>query len=192
MNGSRTARKGALWEAYDRHYGRDDAPVLIWRGTSLEMNPTIPKDEIDREYEKDPASAAAEFGAEFRSDIESFISLDAVKACMSVERERLPDRRYRYYGFCDPSGGSNDAMTLAIAHKAGVTVVLDAIREVRPPFSPEAVVEEFAKLLRSYGARWFTAIAIAESGAERYSAGTRSTMSPRTGRRAICIGIFCR
>ena len=40
-------------------------------------------------------------------------------------------------------------MTLAVAHKAGVTVVLDAVREIRPPFSPEAVVEEFAKLLRS-------------------------------------------
>ena len=139
-----------MWEAYDRNYGKDDAPILIWRGTTLEMNPTVPAAEIEREYEKDAASAAAEFGAEFRSDIESFINIDAVRACMSVERERLPDRQYRYYGFCDPSGGSNDAMTLAIAHKAGVTVVLDAIREIKPPFSPEAVVEEFAKLLRSY------------------------------------------
>jgi hypothetical protein len=144
------ARKGALWEAYDRNYGKDDAPILIWRGTTLEMNPTVPAAEIEREFEKDAASAAAEFGAEFRSDIESFINVDAVRACMSVERERLPDRQYRYYAFVDPSGGSNDAMTLAVAHKSGVTVVLDAIREIKPPFSPEAVVEEFAKLLRSY------------------------------------------
>jgi hypothetical protein len=115
------ARKGALWEAYDRNYGKDDAPILIWRGTTLEMNPTEPAAEIEREFEKDAASAAAEFGAEFRSDIESFINVDAVRACMSVERERLPDRQYRYYAFVDPSGGSNDAMTLAVAHKSGVT-----------------------------------------------------------------------
>ena len=144
------ARKGALWEHYDRYYARDDAPILIWRGTSVEMNWTIPAAEIAREYEKDAASAAAEYGAEFRSDIESFIGIEAVRACIQPDaRERLPDRGYRYYAFVDPSGGSNDAMTLAVAHKAGVTVVLDAVREIRPPFSPEAVVEEFAKLLRS-------------------------------------------
>jgi hypothetical protein len=50
----------------------------------------------------------------------------------------------------DPSGGSNDAMTLAIAHKEGNTVILDMVRERRPPFSPEAVVEEFANELKNY------------------------------------------
>ena len=52
-------------------------------------------------------------------------------------------------------------MTLAVAHrdKDGRTV-LDAVRETRPPFSPESVVEEFAGLLKSYrinkvvGDRW--------------------------------------
>ena len=41
-------------------------------------------------------------------------------------------------------------MTLAIAHKEGDTVILDALREVKPPFSPEAVVDEFAALLKKY------------------------------------------
>jgi hypothetical protein len=42
-------------------------------------------------------------------------------------------------------------MTCAIAHaKDGVTI-LDAIRERRPPFSPDGVVQEFAALLKSYG-----------------------------------------
>jgi hypothetical protein len=54
------------------------------------------------------------------------------------------------WAFVDPSGGSNDAMTLAVCHKEGSTVILDAIRERRPPFSPEAVVEEFADVLRAY------------------------------------------
>jgi hypothetical protein len=144
------SRKGALWEAYDRYFARDDAPILIWKGTSLEMNPTIDAGEIEREYEKDPASAAAEYGGEFRTDIEAFISIDAIRKCQSGVYERQPDRRVRYYGFCDPSGGSNDSMTLAIAHKEGSTVVLDAIREQKPPFSPEATVEAFARLLKAY------------------------------------------
>ncbi len=56
----------------------------------------------------------------------------------------------RYCGFVDPSGGSADSMTLAIAH-LDVRFVLDLVREVKPPFSPEKIVKEFAGVLRSYG-----------------------------------------
>jgi hypothetical protein len=55
--------------------------------------------------------------------------------------------------FVDPSGGSADSMTLAIGHvdHGKQSVIVDCLREVTPPFSPEAVVEEFSKLLASYG-----------------------------------------
>jgi len=45
-------------------------------------------------------------------------------------------------------------MTLAIAYrdKDGRSI-LSAVRERRPPFSPEAVVSEFADLLKAYGVR---------------------------------------
>src|SRR5262249_34894724 len=65
-------------------------------------------------------------------------------------RERAFDRRHSYVAFVDPSGGSSEAMTLALAHKEGTTVVLDLVREHRPPFSPEAVVAEYASVVRSY------------------------------------------
>jgi hypothetical protein len=39
---------------------------------------------------------------------------------------------------------------LVIAHTEGKTQILDAIRERKPPFSPEAVVEEFVSLMRTY------------------------------------------
>jgi hypothetical protein len=43
---------------------------------------------------------------------------------------------------------------MAIAHSEGDrqqrTAILDLIREVRPPFSPEAVCQEFADVLKSY------------------------------------------
>jgi hypothetical protein len=58
----------------------------------------------------------------------------------------------KYVGFCDPSGGSSDSMTLAVAHLSAVQkrAILDGFWERRPPFSPDAVVEEFAGILRSY------------------------------------------
>lgn len=145
------ARRGALWEAYRRHWAKAEGP-LVWRATTRDMNPTIRQSIIDRALERDQASASAEYLAEFRRDIEAFVSLEAVEGCVSagvLERPFVQGRAYR--AFVDPSGGSADAMTLAIAHKEGETVVLDAVRERKPPFSPEAVVAEFAKTIKAYG-----------------------------------------
>jgi hypothetical protein len=87
----------------------------------------------------------------FRRQREAFIAREAVLACIKHGvRERTPDRQWAYHCFVDPSGGSSDSMTLAIAHKESTTAILDAVREVKPPFSPEQVVEEFAGLVRSY------------------------------------------
>ena len=55
-----------------------------------------------------------------------------------------------YHGFVDPSGGSADSFTVAVSHADGERVVIDAVREITPPFSPDAVIEEYATLLKSY------------------------------------------
>ena len=61
-----------------------------------------------------------------------------------------PQPNLRYVAFTDPSGGSSDSFTLAVAHRDADQIYLDAIREVRPPFSPEAIVAEFSATLKSY------------------------------------------
>jgi hypothetical protein len=115
------------------------------------MNPTVRQSVIDEATDRDPASAAAEWLAEFRTDIESFVSREAVEACIAFDvRERAPMSSLRYYGFVDPSGGSADSMTLAIGHRENDVVIIDALRERKPPFSPEDVVAEFSNLLKSY------------------------------------------
>jgi hypothetical protein len=137
------------------------------------MNPSVPEGFIQAAYEDDPASAAAEYGAEFRSDIESFVSREAVEACVVQGRYELPpsDSVITYYGFVDPSGGSSDSMTLAIAHREGDLAILDAVRDIRPPFSPDQVAGEFAALLKAY--RISTVVADKYAGAwvaERFRA----------------------
>ncbi len=146
------ARRGELWRAYREHHGRDDAPTLVWNADTRTMNPSVPQSFIDTAYERDPVSAAAEYGAEFRRDIEAFLAIEAIEACTrSGPLELPPVAGTSYVAFVDPSGGSSDSMTLAIGHRApdGLAVV-DLVRERRPPFSPESVVEEFAALLKSY------------------------------------------
>jgi hypothetical protein len=145
------ARRGALWDAFRRYHGNNDAPALVWKAPTRTMNPTVPQRVIDEAIERDPAFAAAEYLAEFRTDLEVFVSLEAIRACIKPDvRERLPERPHRYVAFVDPSGGTSDSMTLAVAHKEGSTAILDCVRECKPPFSPEVVTQEFCDLARKY------------------------------------------
>jgi hypothetical protein len=150
------SRRGVLWNDYAKFFGKDDASVLVWQAATRTMNPSVPQSFIDSAVADDPSAAQAEYFAQFRSDLEAFISREAVEAVTSVgvyERGHISGQRY--YAYTDPSGGSADSMTLAIAHLEHINsekmVILDAVRERRPPFSPESVVDEFATLLRLYG-----------------------------------------
>src|ERR1700751_233526 len=130
---------------------KDDDPVLVWRAPTRTMNPSVSQQVIDQAAERDPASAAAEWLAEFRSDIESFINREAVEACIAWNvRERAPMQGVLYHAFVDPSGGSADSTSLAVGHREDDVVVLDALREIKPPFSPESGVAEFSQLVKSY------------------------------------------
>jgi hypothetical protein len=145
------ARRGALWDAHRRHYAKDGDPILVWQADTRTMNPTVKQSVIDEATERDPASTAAEYMAQFRTDIESFVNREAVEACISLGvRERAPLAGIDYSAFVDPSGGSADSMTMAIGHREGDVTIIDAVRERRPPFSPEDVVLEFAALLKTY------------------------------------------
>jgi hypothetical protein len=150
------AKRGELYGMFKRHYGPGGDPlVLVAKAPSRAMNPTLPQRVIDRAEEADPEAASAEYGAEFRGDLEVFVSREAIEACVETGvTVRAPLSGVRYTAFVDPSGGSSDSMTLAIGHSErgseGGRVVIDCILERRAPFSPEAAVAEFAGTLKAY------------------------------------------
>ncbi len=162
------ARRGEVFLTHERDFGaKGDPLILVAKAASQVMNPTLPAKFIARAFLRDPASAAAEYGSiedgiRFRSDIESFISRDAVTACVSSGVfERGCVEGLSYFGFFDGAGGSGpDSMTYAVAHSEGGKAVLDCVREVQPPFSPEAGVIEAVALFKTYriysvkGDRW--------------------------------------
>jgi hypothetical protein len=148
--------EGELYRTHERSFGQDDPDVLVWNADALSMNPTLSAQVVARAFETDPAAAASEYGrdgrVQFRADVEAFLDADAVRAVTVGGRiELAPESGREYVAFTDPSGGSRDSFTLAIAHAEGDTAILDAVRERRPPFSPDAVVQEYAALLASYG-----------------------------------------
>lgn len=145
------ARRGELYKTYRKFFGKDDDRVLVWQADTRAMNPTVPQHVIDAAYERDPIAASAEYGAKFRTDVETFVKEEALEACVIPGRYELPPMaEHNYVGFVDPSGGSQDSMTLAIAHAEGDRGILDLTREEKPPFSPEAVVTSFCEILKSY------------------------------------------
>jgi hypothetical protein len=151
------ARKGALFEAYRRHHAQDHDPVLVWHADTRTMNPTVDQQIIDAALTEDHARASADYLAIFRQDVETFVSREVIEACTVPGRHELPPiPGIRYVAFVDPSGGSSDSMTLAIAHRDKDVVIVDAVRERRPPFSPDDVVTEFCDLLDIYHVRHLT------------------------------------
>lgn len=150
-------KAGVLFEKFKANFGKADGP-LIWRAPTRTMNPTIPIETIGQAYAEDPESAAAEWGAQFRTDISSFIDPLTVEAAVIPGRVVLPWIPERqYHAFIDASGGRSDSFTMAIsffdAAPERKKVVLANIQEVRAPFNPAGAVEAFSKILEEYQIR---------------------------------------
>jgi hypothetical protein len=156
-------------------------------GADSVMHPGIPQGEIDEAYTLDSEAAAAEFGAEFRSDISGFLDRELVEA--AVDRGvvvRPPQPEIAYQAFTDPSGGRGDSFTCAIAHDEGEAAILDCLFERRAPFDPSTVVHDIAELLRScrisdvegdmYAAEWVVSAFGKEGIAHRASERDRSAI----------------
>ncbi len=136
------AKRGELYNTFKRHYGPNGHPlILVAKAPSRTMNPSLSQRVVDRAYEEDPEAASAEYGAEFRGDLAIFVNRDAIEGSVAQGvTVRAPVSGHAYVGFVDPSGGSNDSMTMAVAHDENGCAVLDYVGERKPPFSPESVV----------------------------------------------------
>jgi len=148
------SRSGVLWEQFKSGFGKGKDAPLIWKANTMTMNPTIDKKIVENALREDHSAARSEWLGEFRTDLESFLSVDLIEQAVIPNRQELPPvESHVYYGFCDPSGGRGDSMTLAISHRNSNTgkIVLDLMRESRPPFQPQSVVKEFSETLKRYG-----------------------------------------
>jgi hypothetical protein len=145
-------KSGLLYDRWREHYGQD-SDVLVIRAPSTALNPTLNQKLIDAELARDPQKGAAEWLAEWRSDISNVIDRALIEAAVDdgvAVWPRIPN--VQYFAFADPSGGAGDAFTLAVAHREkDGTIVLDCVVERSSPFNPDIVTADMAKTLREYG-----------------------------------------
>ena len=148
------ARRGVLWDQFRKHFGRDSR-VLVAQAPSMTMNPTLPQRVVDDAMNDDAARACAEYLAQFRSDIASLIDPDLIEQATRPKPKELPKASgTSYHAFTDPAGGGQDEFTLAIGHKDGDAVILDAVRGLHG--SPAEIAKEYAGFLHSYGIKRVT------------------------------------
>jgi hypothetical protein len=159
-------RSGELYSAYEQHYGPSGDPrILVAKAASIEANPTLPQAFIEREMAKDPVRNAAEYGGQFRQDLEAFISRDALEACVAKGVvSRAYDASRSYTAFIDNASGSGaDRTAMSIVHMDGNRPVADRLLVFRPPFRPHVVTGEICRALRAFG--------ISECVGDRYAGG---------------------
>jgi hypothetical protein len=144
------AKRGELWKHYRRYYEQED-PILVAQAPSRQMNPTLSERFVQQAKERDFASAVAEYEAQFRADIESFMDAEHLQRLVRSEPLQLPpEPKVTYSAFVDPSGGGADGFALAIGHKEpSGRVVVDGVVE-RTQTNPAGVCREFAHLLNHY------------------------------------------
>jgi hypothetical protein len=148
------AKSGPLYEAFRDRYGKDDPDVLVWKAASKVMNITLSDRIIDKALKDDYSAGRAEWLAEFREDLETFLPTEIIESAIIRNRWELPKiEGVQYHAFLDPSGGRSDSFTLGIAHKeqGSNKILLDRIEERRAPFNPQAVAKEFSEIIKKYG-----------------------------------------
>jgi hypothetical protein len=111
---------GVLFDDFRRGFAQDDPDLLVWSASSLLMNPSLGAGRLERERRLDPARYAREYEAEFAEDVDAFLPPAGVDAAIVSGWYELPPRQTsRYIAAVDPSGGGEDAFSLAVVHVGG-------------------------------------------------------------------------
>nr|BDD44417.1 hypothetical protein 2 [Pseudomonadaceae bacterium]BDD44423.1 hypothetical protein 7 [Pseudomonadaceae bacterium] len=150
---------GVLWDAWRK---RDqDTGTLVWHAPTRLMNPTVPQRFLDREKDRDPENYRREYQAEFTDAVSSFLSAEAIQACVVPGRTELePDRKKHHYIAAIDAAFRGDRFTACIAHYDNDRdrVVVDALRgwqgsRSSPVRLTQEVIPELKALDKRYGFR---------------------------------------
>ena len=144
------AAAGEFFNLDRRHFGKDDSSFLCYVRSAPQLNPLLTESYLSGLRDHDPESARAEIDGEFRANISMlFGDPEALDACVGDYRERSSIACVTYLAFADPSGGRGDSTTLAVAHREGEKIIVDAVRAWKGDIA--AVAGEIADVVKSYG-----------------------------------------
>lgn len=145
------ARIGIVYDLYDRVNKAELDDWFITHKTSQELNPKVSDRAVKRAYNRDPLSAATEYGAEFADPIAAYLDGEAINN--AIDRHRKPaikgDPAQTYAMAIDPATQS-DRYAFLVAHKDGLRVIVDYAHIMRPPVDPVAAEDLLKDLVRRF------------------------------------------
>ncbi|MGD9662024.1 MAG: hypothetical protein AB7U63_12175 [Porticoccaceae bacterium] len=148
------AKRGLLYEKYQKHYGEDSPRVLVVKGSTPDFNPTINPEIIAAAVQDDPEAAKTEWLAAFRDGVASFIEREIVESCTRPRPLQIPPRPdLQYTAFVDPAGGGesnrSDEFTMSIGYRDEAKRVIVCGVWGRKG-SPAEITAEYAQILKAY------------------------------------------
>ena len=152
-------KSGILWNDFHTAFGQEDPDRLVWKASTVLMNPSIKSERLERERRLDPSRFAREYEAEFAEDLEAFLPSAWVDDAMVNGRHELPPQEgIRYVAAVDPSGGGPDNFAVAIVHIEGHGADRRVVQDVMKGWSRsrnkkidlEGVVKEISQILHRY------------------------------------------
>jgi hypothetical protein len=156
-------KSGVLYDDYRNHFGQDSPDILVWKASTVLMNPTIKAARLEREKRLDSERYGREYEAEFAEDLESFLPTALVESAVISGRLELPALEgVKYTASCDATGGGTgrnpDFFTHSIVHVEGSgadrRIVQDVCRGWRSARGQhvdlEGIVAQIATNCRNY------------------------------------------
>jgi hypothetical protein len=163
ITSSPATMQGIVYNLWKRHYGPDGSgDVIVVQADTRSLNPKIKQSVIDKAFETDAAAAATEFGGQFREPLSAFITRAMVEGLVEKGcHERRPQKGVEYRCFVDiASGSGTDSTAMCIGHRATDedrdVIVIDYLRQSKPPFNPHEIIAGIAGILQNWGIRQVT------------------------------------
>jgi hypothetical protein len=151
-------RRGYVYKQFKAWHGNNEVDDLCWLCPSSTMNPALPSAVVESALAEDSQRYGAEYLSRWREDLSDFCPVEVLERCTDQHiSERPPQHGVSYLAHADSAGGTGqDSFALAVAHceyadGGNHKVILDLLRERKPPFIPRDVVAEYAALLKCYG-----------------------------------------
>jgi hypothetical protein len=151
-------RSGLIYDEFKRAWGQDDPDLLVWRASSLQMNPTLPTGRLEQARRADPVRFSREYGAEFSEDLSAFLSGQLIEDLVARGRLELEPRAGITYTMTgDPAGGGSDCFTANVLHEEDGRWIQDLLRGwgggSRKTVDLDGIVAEVVAIARRYGCR---------------------------------------
>ncbi len=180
-------RQGTMFEADKKYWGKNGDRILFIRAATWEARPVESEEHrilfptfeagLAEEKANDPSAFASEYGAEYRTELEDYLSLEAVEACVVQGRDVLPydGRTHRMFVDLAGGGGGQDSaaacITKTLPDNKGAAVAW--LFEKKPPYDSEALVDFLVEEAREFGIGLITG--------DNFSGGVYASMFQKRG-----------